>query len=289
MGGGDTGGGETTVDAADPDALREQAEREYDDPTAAEEKWMAAAEAYDKVATDPATPADEQKRAMEESVNAWTQVFLANPGGHFKESLDDDAPPPPRDARKAQAGAAFLRYADLLGAGDPKHLDYRFQAGQAYWRANDPDQVVVVLGAFVREHPDHELAEAAANVLLDALNRAQRFDEMIAWADEMRANPALMNGRDELKMTLGQLRRASLWKRAQEAERSEDWKGCADTYQTLRKEDPKDPQSDVILYNTMLCLHQAGDTATIKKLLKEMSKAHPDSDWTRQAKEQWGK
>ena len=71
----------------------------------------------------------------------------------------------PDAVRAKLVHANVLRRADQLEAANPLYLD------------------------IVAKHPDHAVAEAAANFALDGLNRLERFDELVAMTERMRADP----------------------------------------------------------------------------------------------------
>lgn len=180
----------------DPEPLRAAAEAETD-PARQREAWARAAEAYDVIATHPAASDDERLAAMRAAVDAWRRALHVEPRVKGVDEADDHR------ARDARAASSFLRLAEA----DPGEIGARFHAGKLSWRSGNHALAVTVLAPIVRDHPADEHAPYAATMILDALNRAGHGDELLTWVDEMRASPALLEGRQELAELLDSLHR----------------------------------------------------------------------------------
>ena len=112
--------------------------------------------------------------------------------------------PLPVPERVRAVVAAIDRYAALADPKDPELPGMKFLAGAALARWRDPD-AFGRLAAQLRDYPTDETAEYATNILLDLLNRGGNYDEMRTWVDTLRANPALLAGRDDLRALLDKL------------------------------------------------------------------------------------
>ena len=89
-------------------------------------------------------------------------------------------------------------------SGDLEAPKLRFLAAAAASREHQPD-AIPRLEAILRGDRSDETVEYAANILLDNLNRAGRYDEMSGWVDELLADRDFMAGKDELQQTLARL------------------------------------------------------------------------------------
>lgn len=111
---------------------------------------------------------------------------------------DDPAPVPPR----VQATIDALdTYVDLAEPGDPDLPSMKFLAGNALYRYRQPD-AIARLEAVLREFPRDDVAEYAANTLLDLLMRSGRTDELRVWVERLLADASFLAGRDDLRDTL---------------------------------------------------------------------------------------
>ncbi len=115
---------------------------------------------------------------------------------------DEPVPMPPR----VQAMVAALdRYVALADPSDPDLAGMKFLAGSALRRWHQPD-AIARLEAVLREHRGDPTAEYSANLILDALNRSGRTDEMKQLVQELLADSAFLIGKDELRETLERIR-----------------------------------------------------------------------------------
>ncbi len=162
--------------------------------------WDAAADAYEHALA----------RCTDSCRDTAYRVVLAR-----KSSLKADPiqPPPlatgpwhasPLPKRVQATVDALDHYVTMLDADDPDLPGMQFLAGSTLWRWQQPD-ALVRFEALLREHPTAEVAEYAANLLLDAMNRQGRFDEMLAMVARLRADPQITAGRPDLVVTLDRI------------------------------------------------------------------------------------
>jgi hypothetical protein len=129
--------------------------------------------------------------------NAIEAVPIAAP------PADGDAPPLP--AREQALVAALDDYVAIAPPGDPDVLDMKFLAANVLNRWHQ-DEAIERLEELLREHRDDPSAEYVANMLLDALMRANRIDELKRWVNELLADAAFLAGKDQLRALLEMLR-----------------------------------------------------------------------------------
>jgi pentatricopeptide repeat protein len=160
------------------------------------EAWRAAARAYEGELARCADCVD----AAYAVVLARKNVLLAEPVE--PPPGDQPAPLPPRLQAYVDALDAFV---DLADPADPDLAGMKFLAASALSKWRQPD-ALARLEEVLREHRDHETAEYAANLLIDALLRAGRVDEVSALVDELLGDDAFLASRPALRQTLERLR-----------------------------------------------------------------------------------
>lgn len=155
--------------------------------------WDAAAEAYERELAACTSGCNDLAFALVVArKNALKAEPVAPPPGN------DPAPLPPREQALV---AAFDRYVEASTPPDPQLARMQFLAANTLARWRQPD-ALGRLASVLRDHPDDEVAEYAANILLDLLNRSGNYDEMHAWVETLLADPAFLAGRDDLRATL---------------------------------------------------------------------------------------
>ena len=137
-------------------------------------------------------------------------VILARKNALAAEPAETLEPPPgdqpvPLPPRVAALVDALDVFAELAEPDDPDVAGVKFLAANVLNRWRQPD-ALARLEEVLREHRDHETAEYAANVLIDALVRAGRIDEVSALVEELLADAAFLAARPELRATLERLR-----------------------------------------------------------------------------------
>lgn len=114
----------------------------------------------------------------------------------------ENAPLPPR----VQALVDSLdEYVKIAPPSDPDVFDMKFLAANALntWHQQD---AIARLEELLRTHRDDPSAEYVANMLLDALVRAERIADLKAWVTELLGDAAFLEGKDALRATLETLR-----------------------------------------------------------------------------------
>lgn len=104
---------------------------------------------------------------------------------------------------------AFIDAADsyvaTAPAGDEDAIGVSFLAGQKYNDYGWIDESTTRFGTIVLANPTAEVALYSANLMLDAFNRSERYDDMLRWARDLQANAALMAAYPELAELVAEL------------------------------------------------------------------------------------
>ena len=170
--------------------------------------WKAAESATTASAWDASAEAYEQELATctDNCTDAAYAIVLAR-----RQALKlDDLQPPPGDepvplSPRAQAMVDALDQFVALTPDDPDAGGFKFLAANLLKKYRQPD-ALTRLEPILRENPDHEAAEYAANILLDALLQAGRTAEVRELVDRLLGDPAFMAGKTELRQTLERIR-----------------------------------------------------------------------------------
>jgi hypothetical protein len=159
--------------------------------------WDAVADAY----------VEERSACDDDCLDVAYTVVLARKNALLAEPIEpppgtDPVPLPPRVQAVVDALDAYVAMAP---SDDPDMPGMKFLAANALRKWRQPD-ALVRLEDVLRGHRDHETAEYAANILLDALLTAGRAAEVEALVDELLADAAFLAGKDELRATLERIR-----------------------------------------------------------------------------------
>jgi cellulose synthase operon protein C len=94
---------------------------------------------------------------------------------------------------------ACQRYLEYLPQGD-KVVDLTWEAGFVLYHYNYFEQAVPLLADIALNHPEHDLAEVSANLILDVYNLLADWPKLREWARKLQSIPKL--GRPEFKEDL---------------------------------------------------------------------------------------
>lgn len=167
------------------------------DPTPA--NWDAAGDAFAAELSHCTTGCAELAKR---EVLARQNALVATGEINVKPSGDAPEPLPPRTAAFVAAMDNFVAHAD---PSDPDVPKYAFIAASTMYRYHQPD-AIARCEAILRDHRDTELAEYAANELLDLLLSANKTADLKFWVTDLLADTTFLEGKDALRDTLQQLR-----------------------------------------------------------------------------------
>ncbi len=185
------------------------------DPRRATKAWQVAAAAFDAIAADPAATLPLRTEAAYTTVLAWKNALDRDPRARKAEA--HDAPGArPFDANTASFVAAMTRFLELAPTA-PDAVGIRFLRGNLHRRFGHVAQAEADFAAILDHDRGAEVAEYAANLLLDLLNRAQRHDDLIRWVHALRADAPFLQAHPDLADTLARIDQQ--WERRQAAAR----------------------------------------------------------------------
>lgn len=247
------------------------------------EDWPAAARAYNRVVKMRPKGAN-MREAAYACVISWQNALEVedHPSPPTtasqqapRESLKQPLPIPEGRRRMLRAFATYLKHVP----DSPDRVKMLYQEARTYYTYNHHEKAVPLFARVVNKHPEHELAEYSAMLLLDALNILGQEQEMERWVDRILANPKLARMRPragKLKVELG-------WKRAERLRAAGQHRRCGELYVTLANAYQDDPRWPKMLFNAALCYEAAKLVGQAIAIRDTLIQTKPDSPEAKRA------
>ncbi len=256
------------------------------------EMWENAAIAFTDVVKTGKVDPKLQKEAAYAAVLGWKNALNVDPrireqGKEEKEDKDYTKIPvaKPIPEREQKMIAAFDIYIKYIK--DPKDDDLvgmKFLKANTYRRYNHMDEAIPIFMDILEHHKQHETAEFSANLLLDIYNRMQKYDEMLALADQLSKDAKWLEGKDDLAAQIKTLRAQSMSKKAEklaaEAKESKDYGkflACGQAFLDIYNSNPESPQNDKILFNAGYCYQEGKSISAAITMFNLLQKYYPTS------------
>ncbi|MCE9573183.1 MAG: hypothetical protein K8W52_08505 [Deltaproteobacteria bacterium] len=183
------------------------------DPLRATRAWQTAAAAFDAIAADTHADLAVRTEAAYTTVLAWKNAIDRDPRV-VEPGARGDGGARPFDANTASFVAAITRFV-VLAPTAPDAVGLRFLRGNLHRRFGHDALAEADFVAILDDDRGAEVAEYAANLLLDLLNREQRYDDLIRWVHVLRADAPFMKAHPDLSDTLARIDQQ--WQRHQAA------------------------------------------------------------------------
>ena len=230
------------------------------DPKLQTQRWEATAAEHSRVVNTKGVSEAQRKDSAYATVLAWKNALAVdvtsdNPDDSKSDTIPHPEPIGDKEQKMLQAFQVYLTY--ITDKKDAERTSITFLTGRLYWKHHHYDEALKYLEEVVNEHPEDEVAEFAANILLDSLNKSQRFAEFQQWTTRLRENERLMKAHPNLKPALDVFYVQSKRKEAEVAEKTGDYRACAEANDRLQRQNPNDPKINQILYNAALCYRKA--------------------------------
>jgi tetratricopeptide (TPR) repeat protein len=164
--------------------------------------------------------------------------------------------------------------ANLPIAREPSNREAALQEGRLAWQAQQYADAVVALQRVIDADPDDDLAANASNLLLDSLNKLQRYDEVAARARLWSTDPRFARLRASHQGDLEEIVHAADRKLADKLERTGDYGDAAVAYRKLYEQHP---DADDLLYDAAVAYDQAGLHNEARKNYQELLDKFPSS------------
>ena len=265
------------------------------------ELWEDAATAFTDVVKGGKADPRRIKESAYAAVLGWKNALNVDP--RAKQQVDTETPtdkkaePKPIPEREQKMLAAFDIYINYIK--DPKDDDLvamKFTKANIYRRYNHFDEAIPIFLDIIDHHKQHETAEFAANLLLDIYNNQQNFAGMLALVDKLDGDTKFLDGKDDLKAQLANLKMQALRKEVEskeaEGKKTGDFSkyvACGQGYLDIYNRNPEAPENDVVLYNAGVCFEEGKSISAAIGAFNTLQKYYPNSKQTAKAIARLGK
>jgi tetratricopeptide (TPR) repeat protein len=275
-------------------------------PRLATEMWETAANAFTEVVKTNKVDAKLKKESAYAAVLGWKNALNVDPrakqevadedkeGGKDDDKLGAAKPIPPREQKMIDAFDVYIKY--ITDPKDSERVGMMFMKANIYRRFNHYDLSTPILQDILQNHRDHETAEFSANLLLDQYRRQQDYDSLVALADKLEADKAFLEGKDDLKERLAQIKEKSMRDKATHHEdlgkKNNDFNEfnqCGLAFQDIYNRNPESPKNDEVLYNAGVCYEEGKSIGLAILMFSNLQKYYPNSKITQKAVARLGK
>ncbi|MEO6776393.1 MAG: tetratricopeptide repeat protein [Kofleriaceae bacterium] len=267
------------------------------------EMWENAAVAFTDVVKTHKVDAKLMKESAYAAVLGWKNALNVDP--RVKQQVVDEDPKnadkaiakqdiPPREQKMLAAFDIYINY--IKDPKDDELVGMKFMKANIYRRYGHYDEAFPIFLDILDHHRQHETAEYSANLLLDSYRRLGRYDDLVALADKLDNDKAFLEGKDDLKERLQQIKAKSLRDKAvayetkaKETKDYQDYIRCGLAFQDIYNRNPEDPKNDEVLYNAGVCFEEGKSIGAAIGMFNTLQKYYPNSKITAKAVARLGK
>jgi TolA-binding protein len=152
---------------------------------------------------------------------------------------------------------ACERYVRYQPSGE-KWVEISYKAGNLHYRHNGFKEATDYFTRIALDHPSHELAKYATNLVLDAYNLLGDWQNVNGWAKRFYANGALVKAHPALKDDLARVIEQSAFKIVEQREAARENELAAEEYLAFSREWPESKLAPTALYNASVDYVKAG-------------------------------
>jgi len=245
--------------------------------------WEDAAAEYTKVLDmGGKIEAKTQKESAYASVLAWKNALAVDPSSDRPpvdaDPKKDDKEPvvpklepiPEKEQKMIAAFDVYIKY--VTDNKDDELTQIKFFKGRIYWKYHNYDKAIPLLEEVIKTRPDHEVAEFAVNILLDALARAGKTEDLLKWVDRVLAMEKFLEGKDDLRQNLELLKRQSERMLAEKLEKDGKYQQCGVAYRDIFNKYPNGEDLAEILHNASVCFDKARLIGQAIQMREELTK-----------------
>jgi TolA-binding protein len=163
--------------------------------------------------------------------------------------------------------AAFDTYLKYVPKAKER-ITIMYRKARIYYEHNHFARASKMFATIATQYPDHQLANYAANLLLDCLNILKRYEELEQWVYKLLKIKQLAQG--ELLATLQKLKRGIARKKLEQYQNTGRYREAAEGYAKLANEYPDDKRWAELAYNAALNFEAAkliGQAISIRNAL----------------------
>ena len=260
------------------------------------ELWENAAIEFTNVVKTGKVDAKLMKESAYAAVLAWKNALAVDPrvkapppdldpkGGKIPEPQ----PIPEKEQKMLAAFDVYIKY--IKDPKDDELVGMKFLKANIYRRYNHFDEALPIFEDIYRNHKQHETAEYSVNLMLDTLNKTQRYDEMIKWVDILVEDKKFLEGKEDLAERIEIIKQQSLRKAAETLEKTaketndfSKFVQCGEMYIEIFNRNPDAPNNDEVLYNAGVCFEQGKSIGAAIQMFELLSANYPKAKVTARA------
>ena len=251
--------------------------------------WEQAAVAFTEVVKSGKVKKADIKESAHASVLAWQNALKVDPrseGVKPPSKIDTTTVPKPKPIaeRKQKMIEAFDVYIEYVkNPKDNELVLMKFYKGRIYWQHHHYDKAIPLFENIVQKHLKHDVAQFSVNLLLDSLNRSQKYRQMLTWVDKLLTKTSFLSKNPETKANLMLLKRQSLSKAARAMKESKDYIGCGDAFNEIYNQDPEAANADEMLFASGVCYEEGKSIGAALTSFRLLRKFFPDSSYSKLA------
>jgi cellulose synthase operon protein C len=253
------------------------------------EKWAEAAEQYTATVNIDAERMEGKRRDAEGNVEevgefmadaAFNAVLaLEEVVSEFDgtEELPEVEPtekieiPPPRAALLA----ACENYMKYVPDGDD-FISITYMMANTFYRYNRFEEAVEKFAIIALEHPEHQLAEYSANLILDSYNLLDQPDKVNEWARRFAGNRRLSRG--SFGEELAEVIEASALTMVERQAEAGNHVEAAEAYEGFVREFPRSERADAALFNASVSWASARNLDRALEIRARIIRDYPKSE-----------
>jgi TolA-binding protein len=170
---------------------------------------------------------------------------------------------------KQQLLEACERYMKWQPKGE-KYVEVAYKAANIYYRYNRLGEASNLFTQIALDHPRHELAGYATNLVLDTYNLLGDWKNVSGWAKRFYANQELLKAHPQLREDLARVIEQSSFKVIEELEKQKDHRRAAEAYLAFVRDWPGSRLAPTALYNASVALsasHQPERAVEVREQL----------------------
>ncbi len=244
-------------------------------------RYQEAGDAYARVARidaehmaeRPPRPGKYFADALDGAIHAYDLV-ARKAEGQGRRPAAGAARPLPIPREKQQLLDACQAYLKWQPAG-AKRVEISYKAADVYYRHNHFAEAVKLFSAIALDHPRHELAAYAANLVLDCENLQGDWRAMSGWAQRFWKEDELLAAHPSLKADLARVIEQSAFKVVEELEKERRYAAAADAYLAFAREWPASKLAPTAYFNASVDLARAGQLDRTLEVRDRLLKAYP--------------
>ncbi len=272
------------------DLLWQRAEYEKN-PRKATDRWERAAIAFTDVVQGGTLKGKLLKEAAYAAVLGWKNALAVDPRTKApttvmsekdeKKKLPAPKPIGEREQKMISAFDVYIKY--IKDPNDDELVMMKFLKARIFWRANHLEEANPLFYDIIEKHPEHETAGWAANILLDNLNRMQKYSELTKVAKKMLDDKKFISDKEDLKEVLIGIRAVGMRKAAQQLEKEGKYVECGRAYTEIYNDSPDAEKMDEVLYNAGVCFEDGKSIGLAIRSYAILNKKFPKSRMAQKA------